>query len=194
MNRCTACSILIAATLLRASLVQGQDTGSSESNQRKFAGINFGVGLGVTLDTGTRDRVDDATIDANGIVRVNESSNIRARVFLETHKFIYSRPVKGAKRFQPHGIGPFIALQPGTDEIIDSIGIGILFGWRDSDDATNSFNLGIGIHVDPRTQVLGDEFRKDQPAPVDAATGMPLNVRFVDRDQGAVLIFASFSW
>lgn len=190
----TARSILIATTLLGAPLVQGQNVNSREENRREFAGINFGVGLGVTLDTGTRDRVDAATIDANGIVRVNESSNIRARVFLETHKFIYSRSAEGGKSFVPHGIGPFIALQPGTDEIIESIGIGILFGWRHDDETTESFNLGVAIHVDPRTQVLGDEFRKNQPAPLDAATGEPLGMRFVDRDQGAVLIFASFSW
>lgn len=169
--------------------------------ERKFAGINFGVGISATVDTGSRDRVDSASIDANGIVRVDKKENIRARVMLEGHAFLKTWDAKGKgkrNRADPagtrRGLGPFVALQPGTDEIIEAIALGIMFGAKrtQKEDAA-SFNIGIGYVVDTSVKVLGDEFVENMPAPLDPM-GEPIPIRFQERDQGGVLLLVSFSW
>jgi hypothetical protein len=149
--------------------------------------------LSVTVDTGSRDRVDSAAVDNAGIVRVDKKSNVRARVMLESHYFFSYDRVKDTKVLQTAGWGPFLALQPGTDEIIDAIGLGVMFGWRRFGKETQSFNLGIGFVVDPQTKVLGDEFVENQPVPKDS-TGAPLPIRYQETDQGGVLVLASFAW
>jgi hypothetical protein len=46
------------------------------------------------------------------------------------------------------GFGPFVSLQPGTDEIIDAIGLGVMFGWKRRNASKGSWNIGIGRVVD----------------------------------------------
>lgn len=187
MNRAVT---TLLALLLLPGLAHAEN--DEQKGNRKFAGINFGVGVSVTVDQGSRDRVSDASIDANGIVRVDKREDVRARVMLESHAFFKTRAGKngGPQR----GWGPFIALQPGTDEIIEAIGIGIMFGFKRTklDDAA-SFNIGIGYVVDPAVKVLGDEFVENMPAPLDPMGNM-IPVRFEERDQGGILLLGSFSW
>lgn len=160
---------------------------------RQFAGINFGVGVSATWDTGSEDRVSAASIDANGILRVDRKENVRARVMLESHYFFPGKKT-GPTGEVTRGYGPFVALQPGDDEVIQAIGLGWMFGFRRGQpDDVRSFNLGIGYVVEPSVQVLGDEFTENMPAPLDP-DGDFIPVRFQHRDQGGVLLLASFSW
>jgi hypothetical protein len=55
--------------------------------RRKFGELDLGVGLSFTLDRGDRDRVADAILDENRIVRVTDQNNVRARIMLEAHYF-----------------------------------------------------------------------------------------------------------
>ena len=76
--------------------------------------------------------------------------------------------------FQPvvrWGHGPFVAFQNGTDQVIQAIGIRWMVGCR-RDTAvvvgtkdTSSWNLGLGIMVDPKAKVLDDGFNEDEPPP-----------------------------
>ena len=157
--------------------------------------------MSFTIDTGKHDRVDSASIDANGIVRVDKTSNGIARVMLEAHYFFSpSKPdPKTAKSQNPTriyanwGMGPFVSVQPGSDEIINALGIGVMLGFRYSDTGNQSFNLGFGLSVDPNTKVLGDEFVDGKPAPV-GPDNKPLPIRYVNREQAGFLMLASFSW
>jgi hypothetical protein len=178
---------LAAILLLPApSAMAGEAPGSSTL----FGGLRFGIGLGVTIDTGSRDRVEEAIVDTNGYVRVNETSNINARFLLETHFLGFGEKVR--RSGVSSAWGPFIALQPGTDDIVEAIGLGMMYGWKRKD-AEQSFNIGFGLMADPSTKVLGDEFQENRPAPTDPS-GRPLPVRLQTRDQGGILLFASFSW
>lgn len=169
------------------------------SAERTFAGLKFGAGLSFTYDTGDHDRVDSASIDANGIVRVDKTSNGIARIMLEAHYFFSPSkpdptPADPKKRdYANWGLGPFIAVQPGSDEIINSIGVGVMLGFRYSKTSNQSFNLGFGLSVDPNTKVLGSEFVDGQPAPL-GPDGKPLPIRYVTREQAGFLMLASFSW
>lgn len=154
----------------------------------EFAGLKLGVGLSLTIDLGDNDRIEEAAI-VDGIVRVSDENNSRARIMLESHYFF-----TGNKRFLGSsagnwGIGPFIAVQPGSDEIIEAIGGGVMVGFRRAGDSNSSWNLGLGIVVDPDVRILGDGFTANQPPP-----GSETDIRFKEKSQAGLLIISSFSF
>lgn len=175
---------------------------SLKDGRGSFGGLDLGVGLSFTLDLDKLDRVSDASI-VDGRVRVTDQNNGRARIMLESHYFFVpcwklfrenpcevdaygiESAVQGQERW---GFGPFIAVQPGSGEIIDAIGMGIMAGAR-RDGSRQSFNFGIGIVVDPNTRVLGDGFIENQPPP-----GTETEVRYRETLQTGVLFLTSFSF
>ena len=165
---------------------------AADASNSKFAGLDFGVGLSFTRDDGTRDRIASASL-VNGIVRVEDENNDRARVMLESHYFFTPKAKLGRFRvnsddIKQFGVGPFVALQPGTDEIIEAIGMGLMVGFRRGDSG-QSFNLGLGYVIDPNTRVLGDGLKADQPLPAGET-----EIRYKDASQGGFLILSSFSF
>jgi len=155
---------------------------------QKFGGIEFGVGVSLTADLGKRDRIGEATV-VGGVVRVEDANNANARIMLESHYFFKPRSGFLGVGSGMWGAGPFVALQPGTDEIIEAIGLGLMVGFRRSAESTESFNLGVGLVVDPNVRVLGDGIREGQPIPA-GETG----VRYKETSQKGVLVIASFSF
>lgn len=163
---------------------------------REFAGLNFGVGVSLTVDVGDNDRVDAASI-VDGLVRIDEESNARARIMLESHYFFTPKGGSDGKFLSvvdsPNfGVGPFVAIQPGTDEIIEAIGLGVMFGFKrnikDKSD-NSSWNIGIGAVVDPNVRTLGSGLTKNEPLP-----GMETEVRFREMAQVGVLVLVSFTF
>lgn len=163
-----------------------------KNEQRKFAGINFGVGISLTHDLGSS-RVDSASLDENGLLRVTKDRNEQARVMLESHYFF--EPDSKGKGFLGiaeaglWGHGPFVALQPGTDEIIEAIGLGWMVGFRRSSGGSSSWNLGFGYVVDPSVQTLGDGLQENQILPTGET-----QVRFRETSQTGVFLLASFNF
>lgn len=49
--------------------------GPSRAAAEEFAGLNFGVGMSLTIDTGSNDRVESAELDQNGVVRASKVTN-----------------------------------------------------------------------------------------------------------------------
>jgi len=157
---------------------------------REFAGLSFGVGISATFDLGENDRVSAAEV-VNDIVRVTDKDNVRARIMLESHYFFKPEkafPLTGTES-EKWGYGPFIALQPGTDEIIESIGFGLMVGFRRDEDSDQSFNIGLGVAYDPNTQTLGADVIDGQPLPAGET-----DVRFLEQDQVGLLLLTSFSF
>lgn len=177
--------------------------------KREFGGITFGVGLAYTLDLGRLQRVKEAEL-VNKIVRVKQSEQSSARIVLESHYFL--TPVwDGINNFMRNigvskneyiidektgnerisagwGIGPFVALQPGTDNIIDAIGTGLMIGAR-RPGGNDSFNLGIGLMVDIDARTLGNGIIEDQPLPEGEMT-----IRYKQRSQLGLLLMSSYSF
>ncbi|MCU7805923.1 MAG: hypothetical protein KZQ96_22315 [Candidatus Thiodiazotropha sp. (ex Lucinoma borealis)] len=158
---------------------------------REFAGINFGVGISVTKDIGDRDRIEGASLDENGLVRVDKESNDIARVMLESHYFFIpkKKTFLGLTPAGQWGHGPFIALQPGTDEIIEAIGIGWMVGFRKSDIGSDSWNIGFGYIVDPSVRMLGDGLKENSALPAGET-----QIRYKEKSQSGVFLLASFSF
>jgi len=158
-----------------------------------FAGVGFGVGIALTLDSNAdKDRVKSASL-VNGIVRVDEEDNDKARIMLELHYLF--KPHKSFAKLVAAGNwghGPFIALQPGSDNLFDSVGGGWMIAFKRPDASkptSNSFNLGVGYVVDPKVQVLGDGLEPNQPLPAGET-----EIRYKTEAEGAVLLLASFQF
>jgi len=150
--------------------------------QNQFEGLGFGVGVSYTYDLQKTKRIRSAIIDGAGKVRVTEEDVSLARVILETHYFF---PVNDRI-----GFGPFIALMPGTQTVIDAIGAGVMLGLKREKDApssSSSFNIGAGVIVDPKVQVLGDGIVENQALPAGETA-----IRYKSTSQVGILVMGSF--
>ena len=175
-----------------AALTSEKDDEAAAKGQRAWQGLNFGVGLSFTWDGGSTDRVKRASI-VNDVVRVDDEENVIARIMLESHYFfVPDDPWFGLKKGQL-GWGPFVAVQPGTEDIIEAFGVGLMVGFRPFDPkgiaGNASFNIAIGAAFDPNVQVLGRGFREDRPPPEGEDS-----IRFKETDQVGVLAMFSFTW
>lgn len=156
----------------------------------RFAGFRFGVAIGAVFKAGQRDLVRSPSLDANRIVRIDRDNNGQANFLLETHYFFVPNAqfmnidLLGFSKLNPKdffdlkkgdwGHGPFVAVQPGTENIIESIGLGWMIGFKRAKivgasigkELGDSFNLGVGIMVNPNAKVLGDGIMANQPLPV----------------------------
>lgn len=180
-----------AAVTEQVAQAKAKQDAIKEGN-RAFAGLELGVGLSFTVDIGKRDRIGNATL-VNGVIRVDDENNDRARVMLESHYFLTpgvggNNPDDPTVKPARWGIGPFVAIQPGSDEVIEAIGMGLMIGLRRGDSG-QSFNLGFGYVVDPNTRVLGDDLRPNAPLPPGET-----EIRYKDTAQNGYLILTSFSF
>ena len=192
--------IIIVLFVNIVSLASGNGKTVSDGNdnlpERSFAGLNFGVGVSLTIDFGKHDRVRNAEI-VNGIVRVSQENNANARVMLESHYFFTPNDIFGIIPFNKldpnepdkYGIGPFLALQPGTDEIIEAIGLGVMLGCKRKAPDKGSWNIGVGVVVDPHVQILGDGFKENAEPPNSETI-----VRYKETEQWGIVILASFAF
>lgn len=179
------------ATAVAVAKMDEEGKRQFEEGTSEFAGINFGVGISLTFDLGDDSRVEDASI-VDGIVRVNNENDKIARVMLESHYFF----VPGGRFLKMNslhsgrwGWGPFVALQPGTDEIIEAISVGLMVGFRRPNETGASWNVGIGYITDPNVDVLGDGFVENQPPP-----GNETEVRLKEISQDGIVLLFSFSF
>lgn len=154
-----------------------------------FGKFGFGAGLSLTIDLGSKDRIAEAQI-VNGIVRVTDQNNAIARLLLETH-FLFKPEGNGPFGIAHNmwGIGPFVAVQPGEERIIEAVGLGLMIAFRREETKTDSFNIGVGLMMDPNTRVLGDGF---------VANAAPPNgeeeVRYRETAQKGLILMTSFSF
>jgi len=243
-------------------------TGTS-SAEETFAGLKFGVGLSLTLDTGKHDRIDTAELDGNKIVRVIKEHNDIPRVLLETHYFFMPKFPIGFLNLEPGewGWGPFVGIQGGADKAIQAIGGGWMIGFLRKEEKTfpkqrcevesqkkcntvetyskrvcerqekdacevkyiedcssepvkvcekkekpedkiaceaeiqakcktafkakvkDSFNIGIGLMMDPSVKILGDGITENEPLPAGETT-----VRTKETSQWGVLFMVSYNF
>ena len=137
----------------------------------------WGVALITNFDTGNRKPIKSASI-INGIVRVEEENEIKYGLGLEVHRFVWGtswgattrRPWSGAV-----ALGPYVSVLPGTNDVIDTIGAGIVLGFlggRSSQSEGNNFsmNIAVGGYVDPETRVLADGFEDGKAPPPGETT------------------------
>jgi hypothetical protein len=181
-----------SVTSSAAVLTVTSDTDTSASSNLKN-NFGFGVAVGLTVNVVGPNIVNNATVDANGIVRVNTRANTTAGFLLETHYFIWNWP-KACTSTCVRGTGPFVAAQPGTSQIISGIGAGWMLGFRRPvGQKPSGFALGVGYEAIPAAQVLGSEFVPGKPAPTGPG-GAPLPIRYETQDKGSLLAIFSVTF
>jgi hypothetical protein len=89
-------------------------------------------------------------------------------------------------------MGFFVAVQPGSDELIDAVGAGWMWRWPDKLrlGGERVLNIGIGLISDPNVDELGDGFVENEKAPLDP-NGVPQQVRLKKTDRTGWFITAS---
>lgn len=194
MHRSNTLSLIALALLSMSAAGHAQQLTEAQAEatgQQSFAGLNFGVGISLTIDGGDNRRVKEASI-VDGLVRVVDEDDKLARVLLESHYFfVAKKPLPGGLLDAGEwGWGPFIALQPGTDEVIEALGAGLMIGFRRPNDASGgSWNIGIGGVSDLNVKVLGDGFVENMAPP-----GAETAVRYKTKSQDGWVVIASFSF
>ena len=180
--------ILIATIILFPSPTFAGEEGNPAVTE--LQGFKFGIGLTLTLNYSGRNRVKEAEV-VNGKVRVTEDKDTIPRLMLETHYFFVPKKTSFLGILDPGmwGWGPFVAMQSGTDEIVEAIGGGFMVGFRRKKGSPQSFNLGLGAVVDPSVRVLGDGLSKNDPLPEGET-----QVRYKHTNQWGVLLITSYSF
>lgn len=90
------------------------------------------------------------------------------------------------------GFGPFLAFEPGSDDIIEAVALGIMVGLRRHNNGKptqQSFNVGVGYAIDPNVRLLGDGIRKNEELPEGET-----EIRFKTKSQRSLVVLVSFSW
>ena len=121
------------------------------STESTWDDLGFGIGVSFTFDVGENDRVKDAEV-VDGIVRVTDEENGIPRLVLEAHYFFGEKPNGTSSQNFAHG--PFVAIQPGDDDVINAAGIGYMIAFRRDADSKKSWNIGLGLIADPNVQVF----------------------------------------
>lgn len=189
MNSLSLLAAAIAATTALGQPVYAQELdnaaffASLSEEQQDFANWGLGAGLSVTFDLGGAQRISSAEL-VGGVVRVTDEDDVRARVMLEGHFFFPQRGDFFGVAPGDWGHGPFIAVQPGGEDIIEAAALGWMIGFR-APGSSHGWSLGVGVGVDPNVQTLGDGLERNMPLPAGET-----QIRYREEAQyGAVILF-----
>lgn len=181
-----------------------------EKAKEDFESLGFGGGYGAVFSFGDA-RVQEAEL-VGGVVRVQKDDDVQFGPILELHKFI--KPLKSeqlvkvgnewvlaaempggcvptgavVKKVPLISMGPFVTLRLGSDEIVESFGGGLVFGFREAENDT-SLNLGLALVWDPRVQVLGDGIKPNEPLPNGET-----EIRYRTTNKVGILAMFSVGW
>lgn len=120
---------------------------------------NFGAGLYANIDSGNKKRVKSARV-VGGVVHIEEESKAQLGFILEAHRYISDAPTGNTKKVH----GPFVGIILNGENGLDSGIVGYMWGWRQRG-STQTMNIGLGLSISPRAQVLGDGVNEGQPLP-----------------------------
>ena len=179
-----------------------QKTGKeSKDLGNALADFKRGAGVGLTVAPSGKDRIDDAAV-VNGKIVVTQQNTNAARLMFEFHQLFTTNVLtqKGRDAAQleiaqceenplrcpMYGIGPFLAVQTSPDDLIASVGAGIMMGLRNDPRKTTSFNFGIGVQWDSKVKTLAKGFVAGQPLPKDEK-----EIRF--KESGEARLMVAFS-
>jgi hypothetical protein len=167
-----------------------------------FGGLTFGVGIALSENLQAQHRITSATV-VNGVVRVTQTNDASAGIILESHYFfVPNRTLFGIPRGD-WGHGPFVAIEAssGGNNVLTAFALGWMIGLRQptwnltTHEATYtsmaSWNLGIGLRIDPSVQVLGDGITANAPLP-PGESSTPVRLK-TTQGYGLILV-SSFSF
>jgi hypothetical protein len=169
-----------AQELLITGLVQHKINEEQERESlADFKGFNLGaaLALAVYLD----EPVEEAAM-AGGVVRVTRQRDAVTRLMLESHYFFV--PKEGRI-----GLGPFVGVLSSGEKIVDALGFGFMLGLRSGVRESRSFNVGLGLMVEPDLKHLGSGLVDGAELP-DGET----EIRYQEASAEALLLLVSFTF
>lgn len=144
--------------------------------------FDFNVGLGAVVLTDRDDgRVESAAV-RKGKIRVEKSDQVRLGVLVEAHRMF--RVFDDDDRF---GHGPYAGLIVGQEDVIDAFSIGWMGAMRRGD-SSQSFNLMVGVFLDPNAKMLADDFQEGDTFKTDG------QVQYKEEPMWGWLLGASFGF
>jgi hypothetical protein len=195
-----------------ADKAPGKGTGGAAATDpvTPWGGLGWGLGLAANFDV-TGKRVANATL-VNNIVRVDDAtSNVNVGFVLEAHYFLREFTFGGDGTSVPLCIkidrycmevahGPFVAIQvgggtsavPKATDVATAYALGWMVGLRHPNlttSPTSSWNLGVGVRVDPNTKLLGDGIVANQPLPAGETA-----IRYKNEPRFGLMLLSSFSF
>jgi len=207
-----ACAVLglIGALSIQTAVADEMKKKTPEAKEEPltWAGLGFGIGIAADFDIGGKRVVHADAI--NNIVRVTDvTSNVDVSFVLEAHYFIRDWLLPGKGRADPYckffcmmdvATGPFVALEinGGSSATLGAVSgpiSGYALGWMvglrhlDNPNPHSSWNFGVGLRIDPKTQVLGDGFVPNQPLPPGETA-----IRYRQEPRAGIMLLSSFSW
>lgn len=165
---------------------------------REFQGISFGVGLAIFVpralsmnSLSKHEQVEEAELAGDpesSVVRVSKKRGPSPRVVLESHYFVTCENLGFEAKNCRWGVGPFVALQSGEDVLMPALGFGLMGGFRRRGES-KSFNIGVGLAVEPKQRVLAGDLQMDQPLPPDET-----KIRYIEKTLLSWMIVGSFGF
>jgi hypothetical protein len=181
---------------------------------KPIAGLGFGAGVALSFG---QSRVNNAlAVGPNNIVRVTDSSPVSAGLVFESHYFFEQLPAQilGSAHPIQWGHGPFIALDASTDgssistagsgtgAVYAGVSMGWMIGFRTITPpapgqvyvftaSNNSWNFGVGFHVNPKATVLGDGIVANMPLPGGETTNP---VRTKSEPRYGIMLLTSYAF
>lgn len=152
------------------------------ANDQALINKYFGAGIMANFDFNRGGARVKSARAINGIVRVEESTQAQVGFMLEAHKFLEA-PKAGSTAVH----GPFIGIVM-QEANIDTAVIGWMWGFRQPK-STQTLNLGLGLSVSPRAQLLGDGIVEGQSLPTGET-----EVRYKRATKYGFAIIASFGF
>jgi hypothetical protein len=210
LTRRTVLAIILCLPLMPSGFAQPKSPPEEVVVTKAFGGINFGVGLGLTLDIQRQSRVVSAAV-VNNIVRISETNDAIAGIVLESHYFFVPKTTMPVWSVEPlyWGHGPFVAIEAGSSSgvgegVINAFALGWMVGIHEPQRtfsssptphwvttySSSSWNIGVGIRVDPKAKALGDGIVANQPLPL----GEPTEVRLKTAPRYGLILVSSFSF
>lgn len=183
-----------------------QQVSAQQSQQRGEALADFkrGAGLGITVAPDASERIDEAFLVDNKIVVTKENTNA-ARMMFEFHQLfttnVFSSKGRAAAREQllacesnaincpMFGIGPFMAVQMSEDDLVSSVGLGLMIGLRNDPRKETSFNFGVGLQWDSKAKQLADGFKPGQGLPTGET-----QIRFKEKGEARLMFGISLGF
>ena len=181
-------------------------TTTTVTSTTNWGGLGWGIGIATDFDMRGA-RVANAAI-VNNVVRITDtSSNVGISFVLEAHYFL--RDYRFG--FNKTGIcapddplnctelahGPFVAIEvgggntatPAASGPITAYAMGWMVGMRHSNASTASWNFGLGLRVNPKSQILGDGIYANQLLPAGETA-----IRYKTEPRYGVMLLSSFSF
>jgi hypothetical protein len=166
---------------------------------------NFGVGIGGVVNIGD-DRIADAAV-VNGKIVILSDENLTLGPVLEAHALSFTidnvwavkdskgqtyvtntKPCDAAGEFPTIAHGPFVVTRVGDNEIVKSLGVGWMFGFRIRQTDT-SLNVGLAYTLETNVKRLADGFEEGNALPTGESA-----IRFRTGRGTAVALVVSFGF